>query len=51
MGPEILLQVLNSVKAGLKQSYTWDDSEVDKRTIIADELDYLVAFNPKRPRT
>jgi hypothetical protein len=51
MGPEILLQVLNSVKEGLKQSYTRDDSQVDKRTIIADELDYLVAFNPKRPRT
>ncbi|MET3979907.1 hypothetical protein ABIB62_002751 [Mucilaginibacter sp. UYP25] len=51
MGPEVLLQVLNLVKAGLKQAYTNDDSQVDKRTIIADELDYLVAFNPKRPRT
>lgn len=49
MGPEILLQVLNSVKESLKQSP--EDSQVDKRTIIADELDYLVAFNPKRPRT
>ncbi|MFD0765014.1 hypothetical protein ACFQZI_09115 [Mucilaginibacter lutimaris] len=51
MGPEILLQVLNLVKAGLKQTYTRDDSHIDKNSIIADELDYLVAFNPKRPRT
>jgi hypothetical protein len=51
MGPEILLQVLNSVKAGLKQSFTRDDSHVDKHANVADELNYLVAFNPKRPRT
>ena len=51
MGPEILLQVLNQVKARLNQSYTRDDNSIDKRTIIEDELDYLVAFNPKRPRT
>lgn len=51
MGPEILLQVLNMVKAGLKQSYTRDDSQTDKSGIVFDELDYLVAFNPKRPRT
>ena len=50
MGPEVLLQVLNLVKSRLKQSYTSDD-QIDKRTIIADELDYLVAFNPKRLRT
>jgi hypothetical protein len=51
MGPEILLQVLNQVKSRLNQSYTRDDNSIDKRTIIEDELDYLVAFNPKRPRT
>ena len=51
IAPEILLQVFNSVKAGLKQTFRDEDSHIDKRTIIADELDYLVAFNPKRPRT
>jgi hypothetical protein len=49
--PEILLQVLNSVKSKLNQSYTRDDQSIDKSAIIADELNYLVAFNPKRPRT
>ena len=49
--PEILLQVLNAVKSNLKQSFTKDDQSIDKRSIIADDLNYLVAFNPKRPRT
>lgn len=49
--PEILLQVLNSIKSKLGQSNSRDDQSVDKRSIVADELDYLVAFNPKRPRT
>ncbi|MBB5394335.1 hypothetical protein [Mucilaginibacter sp. AK015] len=48
--PEILLQVLNSVRTALKQSLAVNDAP-DARSIIADELNYLVAFNPKRPRT
>ncbi|GGH07834.1 hypothetical protein [Mucilaginibacter phyllosphaerae] len=51
IGPEILLQVLNQVKARLNQSSSNDNNAADKRTIIEDELDYLVAFNPKRPRS
>ncbi|QHS57254.1 hypothetical protein GWR56_17540 [Mucilaginibacter sp. 14171R-50] len=48
--PEILLQVLNSVRTALKQSLAVKDAP-DAQSIIADELNYLVAFNPKRPRT
>jgi hypothetical protein len=49
--PEIGLQVMHGVKAQLKQSFIKEDQALDKRSVIAGELNYLVAYNPKRPRT
>jgi hypothetical protein len=49
--PEILLQVLHSIKSRLKQSLTKDDQMVDMRSALSSDTTYLVAYNPKRPRT
>ena len=48
--PEILLQVFNSAKSGLKQSYTNEGQLPDAKAILAENYTYLVAVNPKRPR-
>jgi hypothetical protein len=49
--PEIGLQVMHGVKAQLKQSFTKEEQALDNRSVIAGELNYLVAYNLKRPRT
>lgn len=48
--PEMLLQVLNSTRARLKQSFAKDAPQPDMKDIQADGINYLVAFNLKRPR-
>ncbi|RFZ94430.1 hypothetical protein D0C36_02445 [Mucilaginibacter conchicola] len=48
--PDILLQVLHSVKAQLNLSLTEDEQSTNSKRIALDELSYLVAHNPKRPR-
>jgi hypothetical protein len=48
--PEILLQVLHTIKARLNQSNK-GEQRADERQVLNEELNYLVAFNPKRPRT
>jgi hypothetical protein len=48
--PELLLQVYNLTKAKLNQD-TQKDANSNQRTAADSEVDYLVAFNPKRPRT
>jgi len=48
--PEILLQVFNSARSGLKQSYTNDNHLPDEKSIVLDNLNFLVAVNPKRMR-
>ena len=48
--PEILLQVFNSAKSGLKQPAADEELIPDKKSILTDNINYLVAINPKRPR-
>ncbi|MDB4920610.1 hypothetical protein [Mucilaginibacter sp.] len=48
--PEMLLQVFNSTKSGLKQSSANEGQVPDKKSILTDNINYLVAINPKRPR-
>jgi hypothetical protein len=48
--PEILLQVLHTIKSRLNQSNK-GEQRADERQVLNEELNYLVAFNPKRPRT
>ena len=47
--PEILLEVFNSAKSGLKQ-FTSNGPEPDAKAILAENYNYLVAVNPKRLR-
>jgi len=49
--PEFLLQVFHLTKQKLNQSLNSIEEGFNKKTVIAGELNYLVAFNPKRPRT
>ncbi|MDF2431682.1 MAG: hypothetical protein JWP44_1313 [Mucilaginibacter sp.] len=48
--PEILLQVFHSVKSSLSQSLSKEEEQMDTKSILKDELNYIVAFNPNRPR-
>ena len=49
--PEILVQVFHTIKSRLNQSGYPEDRKEGTRTALNEELTYLVAFNPKRPRT
>jgi hypothetical protein len=49
--PEILLQVFHTIKSRLNQPGYPEDRKEGARTALNEELMYLVAFNPKRPRT
>ena len=51
IGPEILLQVFHTIKTRLNQSFQKEAVRVDERNPATEDLNYLVAFNPKRPRT
>lgn len=51
IGPEILLQVFHTIKTRLNQSFQKEAVKVDERNPSTEDLNYLVAFNPKRPRT
>jgi hypothetical protein len=52
VGPEILLQVFHTIKTRLNQSFQKEESKTDGRGVaVTEDLNYLVAFNPKRPRT
>jgi hypothetical protein len=48
--PEFLLQVFNLTKQRLNQSFTKTNEEAANRNVAVSELNYIVAFNPKRPR-
>jgi PIN domain nuclease of toxin-antitoxin system len=50
IGPEILLQVYHTIKARLNQSFH-KEPQTDGRVMVTEDLNYLVAINPKRPRT
>jgi hypothetical protein len=49
--PEIMVQVFHAIKERLNQSFNKDEQQLDKRSVLVGELNYLVAYNPKRPRT
>ncbi|MBD1367244.1 hypothetical protein IDJ77_25760 [Mucilaginibacter sp. ZT4R22] len=51
MLPEAVLEVFHQIKSRLNQSFTKDEQSLDKRTVVTDNLNYLVAYNLKRPRT
>lgn len=50
IAPEIVLQVFNSARSGLKQSFTNDAHLPDEKRILTDNINFLVAINPKRMR-
>ncbi|MEO6977494.1 MAG: hypothetical protein ABJA76_23060 [Mucilaginibacter sp.] len=51
VGPETLLQVFHATQKGLKQSsYNNENQLPTAKTILMDDINYLVAFNLKRPR-
>jgi len=51
VGPEMLLQVFHATQKGLKQSsYNNENQLPTAKTILMDDINYLVAFNLKRPR-
>ena len=47
---EILLEVFHTVKTRLNQPFDKEPQKIDERNPPAEDLNYLVAFNPKRPR-
>ena len=49
--PEFLLQVFNLTKFKLNQALQKKEEGVNHRSVVNAELIYIVAFNPKRPRT
>jgi len=51
MFPEMMLEVYHSVKAKLNQDLNNDEQALNVQSILKGELKYLVAYNPKRPRT
>ena len=49
--PEFLLQVFHLTKFRLKQTLNKTEESLNNRSVVNNELNYIVAFNPKRPRT
>ncbi|RFZ84678.1 hypothetical protein DYU05_03455 [Mucilaginibacter terrenus] len=50
MLPEAVLEVYTQLKSRLSNSLSTSENTPDKKTIAADSLNYLVAYNLKRPR-
>ena len=48
---EIMLEMFNTVTNGLKQVKSADELLVDTKKIGTDNLQYLIAINPKRVRS
>ena len=48
---ETLVEMLGTVKGGLKQAKSSTEQLLDTKTIRLNNLNYLVAYNPKRQRT
>lgn len=49
--PEFLLQVFHLTKLRLNQTLNKFDENMNNRSVVTAGLSYIVAFNPKRPRT
>jgi hypothetical protein len=50
VSPEVLLEVFQSVKSELHQSLSKEELLMDTRSILNGDLNYIIAFNPKRHR-
>lgn len=48
--PEVLLQVFNTVKERLNQELNPDEESLDLKSVLNRELNFIVAYNPKRQR-
>jgi hypothetical protein len=48
--PEMLLQVFHSAKSALKQTFSNESNLPDAKSILTENINYLVAINLKRPR-
>ncbi len=46
-----MLQVFQTTKHELNQALSLEEQALNSQQILKDELTYLVAFNPNRPRT
>jgi hypothetical protein len=51
MFPESILPIFHEIKSRLNQPLNKIQEALDVNTILKDDLRYLVAYNPKRPRT
>ena len=50
VAPEAILEVFHTIKSALKQALSKEDLLLDTKTILTDQLNYIVAFNPNRLR-
>lgn len=50
VAPEAILEVFHTVKSALRQALSKEDLLLDTKTILDDQLNYIVAFNPNRSR-
>ena len=50
VAPDALLQLFHLVKSGLHQSLSKEELLIDTKSIIDGQLNYIIAFNPKRQR-
>ncbi|MBK0378843.1 hypothetical protein [Mucilaginibacter segetis] len=48
--PEILLQVFHTIKSRLNQTFSKDERQFQTKNIEEEDLNFLVAYNLKRPR-
>jgi hypothetical protein len=49
--PELLAEMLSTVKSSLKLAGSSSEPTLDTQTINLNHLQYLIAYNPKRLRT
>jgi hypothetical protein len=50
VSPDALLQVFRTVKTELHQSLSKEEALMDTMTVANEDLNYIIAFNPKRTR-
>lgn len=50
VSPEILLPLFQAIKSGLQQTLSKEEMLMDTKSVLDGELNYIIAFNPKRHR-
>ncbi len=50
LSPDDLLTVFRSVKTGLQHSLSKEEMQMDTMTVLNEDLNFIIAFNPKRFR-